>query len=592
MKLTWYLNRLLAMEVREILWRIGQEIKYRRERSYMGQLITEPFVGQSVKIQVRNKADGGRSVLISEVPVRHYQWPKTFSKDLNYKGEDTPDARLDWEPDRHYNLQKYGLNVSRGVTTSSEILDYVDRWSRDNRFLEGIAWTSVMEVAIRAFSWFVCLENIHGIDEITQELREKLTNGLTNMCNFVASHYSRYSSANNHLLVEIMCLGIIGAAQNSQEWVELSQQVLSMEIQRQNYSDGVNKEHSIHYHSFVLESLLLYVYYMEQYAIEYPVIIDQYCKKMARVLMDFMDEDGFVPQIGDNDEGKILDLEADGYDHYNYVLQFASLKYRVAYSDFRMLSNNVAYLYPDWKERRNNFIDQNRESVTYREGGYSILRKGKVFVLMDHADLGFGAIAAHGHADALSIVLRYGCKGFFVDPGTYIYHSEKKWRDYFRMTRNHNTIEINGMDQSEMKGPFLWGRKAKTTLMKSEFGEVERIEALHDGYESEGIIHKRCLELTDYALVILDEVKVMSGDRSHRVVLSFVLDPEVRVFDEGRAYILENDGERIRINCDVPLFLENHWVSRVYGNKEKSSVLRASLILTETLEIRTVITFI
>ena len=80
--------------------------------------------------------------------------------------------------------------------------------------------------------------------------------------------------------------------------------------------------------------------------------------------------------------------------------------------------------------------------------------------LFDCGELGFGSIAAHGHADALSFALRAFGEDVLVDPGTYDYFTHPEWRRYFRSTRAHNTVEIDGLDQSTMDGPFLWGQRA------------------------------------------------------------------------------------------------------------------------------------
>ena len=47
-----------------------------------------------------------------------------------------------------------------------------------------------------------------------------------------------------------------------------------------------------------------------------------------------------------------------------------------------------------------------------------------------------------------------------ADPGTYCYHGEPAWRSYFRSTIAHNTIELDGRNQSSDGGPFLWLRHA------------------------------------------------------------------------------------------------------------------------------------
>ena len=83
---------------------------------------------------------------------------------------------------------------------------------------------------------------------------------------------------------------------------------------------------------------------------------------------------------------------------------------------------------------------------------------------MDAGPLGFLSIAAHGHADCLSLLLSVSGKELLVDPGTYCYHTEREWRDYFRSTAAHNTVRVDGVDQSQIAGAFLWAEKAEASV--------------------------------------------------------------------------------------------------------------------------------
>jgi uncharacterized heparinase superfamily protein len=98
---------------------------------------------------------------------------------------------------------------------------------------------------------------------------------------------------------------------------------------------------------------------------------------------------------------------------------------------------------------------------------------------------GFLSIAAHAHADALSIELRHDGVELLIDPGTYCYHGEPEWRQWFRSTAAHNTLEVCGVDQSVSGGPFLWTEQARTRpLTMDEGGELppQSWSAEHDGY--------------------------------------------------------------------------------------------------------------
>src|SRR5262249_9207637 len=99
--------------------------------------------------------------------------------------------------------------------------------------------------------------------------------------------------------------------------------------------------------------------------------------------------------------------------------------------------------------------------LEFPDGGYYIIGKdfgapGGGKALVDAGPLGYLSIAAHGHADALAFTLSVGGREILVDPGTYAYHRNRRWRDYFRGTSAHNTLRVDGREQSEPGGDFLW----------------------------------------------------------------------------------------------------------------------------------------
>jgi hypothetical protein len=107
--------------------------------------------------------------------------------------------------------------------------------------------------------------------------------------------------------------------------------------------------------------------------------------------------------------------------------------------------------------------------------------------------------------------VREGGQEILTDPGTYCYHDEPKWRDYFRSTLAHNTLVVGARDQAVQAGPFLWLTQPTVTLAavsSLDAGETAEIEAWHDGYTSreEGCTHHRRLALrrTARSITILD----------------------------------------------------------------------------------------
>ncbi|MCD8282239.1 MAG: heparinase II/III family protein, partial [Prevotella sp.] len=333
--------------------------------------------------------------------------------------------------------------------------------------------------------------------------------GITNMVAYVALHHSRYSSANNHLIVEAAAVGIAGYAFGNEGWKRLATRILTGELPRQTYEDGVNKELSLHYHAFVMEAYCLAAHTVRAAGDTVPRVRLSYMERMAEYLSHATWREAAVCGFGDDDEGKILDLTGGEYAYFNYVLQFCSLETGKRYASFNDVNETVRWLFAEEEIRRIKTLTlyDNRASRCFTLGGNTFLRDpdDRLLIGIDHAALGFGTIAAHGHADALSFQVLYDGRAVFADPGTYIYHSDLPSRNDYRRTVNHNTLCVAGRDSSEMTGAFLWERKAECRLISfKSTPETDALAASHDGYAPN--IHtrtfvfdkaRRTLDITD-----------------------------------------------------------------------------------------------
>ena len=65
----------------------------------------------------------------------------------------------------------------------------------------------------------------------------------------------------------------------------------------------------------------------------------------------------------------------------------------------------------------------------------------------------------HAHADTLAYELWIRDKPVITDSGVFEY-TPGAWRDFFRWTRAHNTLVVDGYDQSEVWGSFRVARRA------------------------------------------------------------------------------------------------------------------------------------
>lgn len=589
------------MNVREICWRVSQKLLQRKEAKAYGNrrvAVTErvfdsslaglSFHTDAIGLNFQNNHTNARTDihLLGGYGYATYEWlwnagfqtgqswGDECSYDLSYKQRDEiGDARTNWELNRHFQFALMGkaFYVTRDEKYAERLESQFTDWNEHAPFLRGISWTSVMEVAIRSIQWIVALAFLKKGSDQRAELHDRMERGILNMASYVAQHYSRYSSANNHLIVEATALAFAGYAFDYKPWQRLAKRILDEELSRQNCADGVNKEMSLHYQTFGMEAYALVMHLMKKHGEEVPMAWIEMMKRQCDFVAHSMVDEGTACEFGDNDEGKILDLVGGHVCHYRYVLQLCSIVTGQRFDDLQRPVETIGWLFTDEEIAQCGALPLFQLSAmrTFTEGGYTFLRSedGRMVVGIDHAPLGFGSIAAHGHADALSFQVYVDGKCFLGDPGTFIYHCNIEKRNDYRRTSNHNTVWTEGEEQSQMMGAFLWGRRAQTKLRNysydKETGECH-LEAeckWWNGYE-----HKR--EFTykgkEGELIVVDSFGVEKANAT------LMVHPACIVKTDGNTATLMRDEVTLRIESDGQLQVEKSWYSEAYGVEKAS----------------------
>jgi uncharacterized heparinase superfamily protein len=225
--------------------------------------------------------------------------------------------------------------------------------------------------------------------------------------------------------------------------------------------------------------------------------------------------------------------------------------------------------------------------------------------MVDCGPLGYLGIAAHGHADALAIWLSIAGEECLVDPGTFSYGGAYHWRSYFRGTSAHNTVRVDGLDQSVSGGRFMWTRKAKTRIEKAPLSTAPfEFVGSHDGYRRLGdpVSHARSVSYDDSSMHLLVRDEIV-GKVNHEIEQFWHFAPnlQVRLKDGG----VVASGKRFQVHmqfspADLDLQLIRGqedpplgWYSRSYGSKEPSTVLRTRVSSSAvTIEVRFAISVI
>lgn len=127
------------------------------------------------------------------------------------------------------------------------------------------------------------------------------------------------------------------------------------------------------------------------------------------------------------------------------------------------------------------------KKISLSKSGYRKFSTDAYEMIIDIGKIGADYIPGHAHSDTFNFELRREGKPFIVDTGLSTYESNER-RTLERSTASHNTVEINGHNQSEVWGGFRVANRAEVIESKEE---QYTIEATHDGYKSENLLHRR-----------------------------------------------------------------------------------------------------
>ena len=506
-------------------------------------------------------------------------WPETpYSPTMRIgQREDIGDIRTNWELNRHFQLAQLAKSyyVSGDEADLAEFAALFEDWNAHNLFLHGPQWTSAMEAAIRVNSWIYAwcflnraFEKWGKRDE--RGLLEALSNGIQVMTAYIVRHRAHGSSANNHLIVELYAVAMAGLFYDDAAWKKLAFCGLTRELDRQNSEDGVNLEMATHYQAFVMEAYGLLM--LQPGTAHMTESWKPRLTQMSRFLCDCCGAHGETVIFGDDDSGKILDLGGRSVNDIHVILQLMGLALDERYSD-APLCETLRWLAAEETQKKN--VEKTRYCSPFvsvrREGGYTLLRSRdqNVLIALDHGPLGFGALAAHGHADALSIQAFRNGKKILTDPGTWNYHLYENLRDLLRSTAWHSTVYVTGQNQSEMLGPFLWGRRAQTRLLdvrEDESGVTIRTQTQYDK-----IRHTRtlCFDLAR-TLTVEDALEGLEAGKDARK--NFALAPDLQLrLERNRCTATNADGGvTLTTAADDGWETAEYIYSKAYNHREKA----------------------
>ncbi|MGH3343407.1 MAG: alginate lyase family protein [Carbonactinosporaceae bacterium] len=384
----------------------------------------------------------------------------------------------------------------------------------------------------------------------------------------------------NHRILEIHALFVVALAfpvlDDGLELLRFTISELHRTLAEGFLPDGVHRENSTHYHLVALRSLLGARENARRFSLQLPDDFDALLERACEFALHCHRPDGVICALSDADSGS-----------YPELLRLAGSLFGRA--DFRYAATAGAEGSPPGSR-----------TASFPDGGYFFQRSGwgadgdaysdERFLAFDCGPLGDGG---HGHYDLLNVeIYAYG-RPLLVDPGRYTYAEDRaegreNLRRWFKGTAAHNTVCVDGMDQT----PYRRGRPAGPVATGAFLGrrrgpglDVLEGRAVSPCYDA---VHtRRVLFVGDRYWVVEDELR---AQREHRYDLRWHLSAEAwgatELMTTGGSPVVRAPGVSLvflsPVRPRVSVALEPGWVSPRYGWRLRAPVVSVSTTGTDT----------
>jgi uncharacterized heparinase superfamily protein len=383
-----------------------------------------------------------------------------------------------------------------------------DSWINENVRIKGDGWHPYT-LSLRIVNWIHALAGFRAELQSDADFSSRLTRSLAGQA-LILSRDLEFDVRGNHLLENIRALIWVGMAFDGKlpgRWYVQCLAVLERELSEQVLPDGGHFERSPGYHLRVLQICLETAIMLRRNRGTVPQWLDDAIRRMLDYLVAILCPDRQVPLLKDTALDAALPPDS---------LLAAGALY---FSDHRYSWDKNGGLYPMMifgkdalgiKPPRAAGTVENK-ATALNGSDYFVVRNDTRgdYMIVDGGRPCPDYLPAHAHADLLSFELSISGRRVIVDSGVFEY-AAGPWRDFFRSTRAHNTVEVGKTDQSEVYGSFRVGRRARpgmNTLLQGD--DWVLYQGSHDGYTRlrPPVVHRRTIAwVSDRFWLVVDEL--------------------------------------------------------------------------------------
>lgn len=430
--------------------------------------------------------------------------PHFCGKDIDWNSRPVPDMEWVWQLNRMYFWNAMGKVYTQSGDEKyasawcEQLIDWVNK--NPNDAAHKYAWRSI-ETGIRGYSWTGLFHQFISSPHFTDEVLVAFLNSCFDHAEFLMT---KYRSNSNWGLMEAEGMAFIAITfpefKNAAQWKTEAFRRLNNEINIQVYPDGQQRELAMGYHIGCIRWFLRTYELAKLNQVE-DAFSDSYLEKielMCEVPMKLCLPDGTNVQFGDAWAG------TPGQ-HDEKFMEWANLFDR---EDFLFLATGG-------KEG----IEPDATSYALKESGLYSMRssweKDAISLVLKCGPDGGG----HCQPDNGTFDLYAGGRNLMPDAGSYIYSGDPENRAWFRQTKIHQTLTLDGMNTNYAPKLLQWKPDDKLDILVVE----------NESYEN--LRHRRAVFFVDKRYVVIVDEAI--GEGIGDVGLHFQLAPgEANFYDK------------------------------------------------------------
>ena len=470
--------------------------------------------------------------------------PYFCGDDINWGTRPVPDNEWVWQLNRmgfwesmakaywHTGDEKYAKEWC------FQLLDWTRKNPRDKE--HDYAWRSI-ETGIRGHNWTGLYQRFIDSPNFTPEVLVAFLNSLFDHADFLMT---KYSTRSNWGLMEAEGMAFIAITfpefKDAEKWRIEAFRRLNNEISLQVYPDGHQRELAMGYHLGCINWFLRTLELAKLNNIEnaFPQSYLETVEKMCEVPLKLCHPDGTNAQFGDSWAGK-------PGQHAERFFEWAE----------KFNRQDFLYLATDGKEGKK---PDSTAFALPQSGLYSMKSgwdKNAISLVLKCGPDGGG----HCQPDNGTFELYAGGRNLMPDAGSYIYSGNPEGRRWFRQTKVHQTLTLNGENSKYVPKLLLWKPGENLDILAVE----------NQSYQN--LAHRRSVFFVDKRyFVIVDEA---IGNANGDVDIHFQLAPGDAIFNSDNHSISTSfkEGWNVLVQTTpqpgVELLEEEGWVSFLYTKK-------------------------